>query len=128
MTLLLDTHTFLWFNLGDRRLSSVARALIEDPTHEKWVSPVSYWEIAIKIRLGKYTLPSQYEDFMKKAIAGNGFEILPVEPKHTVVLTTLPLHHRDPFDRLLIAQAMVEDISIISCDVIFDDYPVNRLW
>ena len=128
MKLLLDTHTLLWFGLGDPRLSAAARALIDDPAHDKWVSPASYWEIAIKIRLGKYTLPSEYEDFMEKAIAGNGFEVLPVELKHTAVLTTLPLHHRDPFDRLIIAQAMVEDISVVSSDDAFDAYPVRRLW
>ena len=128
MKLLLDTHTLLWFALGDSQLSAQARGLIDDPAHDMWVSPASDWEIAIKIRLGKYTLPDRYEDFMQKAIAGNGFEVLPVEVKHTAVLTTLPLHHRDPFDRLIIAQAMVEDISVISNDDAFDAYPVRRLW
>ena len=128
MTLLLDTHTFLWFNLGDQRLKASARALIEDPAHAKWVSPASYWEIAIKIRLGKYALPQPYEEFMAKAIDGNGFVILPVEPKHTAVLTTLPFHHRDPFDRLIIAQAMVEGFDVVSGDAVFDSYPVKRLW
>ena len=128
MKLLLDTHTLLWFALGDSQLSAQARGLIDDPAHDMWVSPASYWEIAIKIRLGKYTLPNRYEDFMQKAIVGNGFEVLPIEFKHTAVLTTLPLHHRDPFDRLIIAQAMVEDISVISSDDDFDAYPVRRLW
>ena len=128
MKLLLDTHTLLWFALGDSQLSDQARGLIDDPAHDMCVSPASYWEIAIKIRLGKYTLPNRYEDFMQKAIAGNGFDVLPVEFKHTAVLTTLPLHHRDPFDRLIIAQAMVEDISVISSDDAFDAYPVRRLW
>ncbi len=128
MKLLLDTHTFLWFNLGDARLSATARALIDDTANEKCVSPASYWEIAIKIRLGKYALPKPYEDFMARAIDGNGFVILPVEPNHTAVLTTLPLHHRDPFDRLIIAQAMVEGINVVSCDAVFDAYPIQRLW
>lgn len=71
MKLLLDTHTLLWFALGDSQLSVQARGLIDDPAHDMWVSPASYWEIAIKIRLGKYTLPDRYEDFMQKAIVGN---------------------------------------------------------
>ncbi len=128
MKLFLDTQAFLWFNLGDSRLSATARALIDDSSHDKWVSPASYWEIAIKIRLGKYALPSRYEVFMEKAITGNGFDILPVEPQHTAVLTMLPLHHRDPFDRLIIAQAMVENIFVVSSDAAFDAYPVKRLW
>lgn len=128
MRLLLDTHTFLWFNLGDRRLSAAARATIDDPANEMCVSPASYWEIAIKIRLGKYALPNPYEEFMERAIDGNGFVILPVEPKHTAVLTTLPFHHRDPFDRLIVAQAMAEGIDVVSRDVVFDSYSVRRLW
>src|SRR4030095_4004513 len=90
--------------------------------------PASYWEIAIKIRLQKYTLSQPYEAFMQQGIAGNGFLILPIEPRHTVVLTTLPFHHRDPFDRLIIAQAMVEQISVISGDAAFAAYPVTCIW
>ena len=128
MRVLLDTHAFLWFVLGDAQLSSMAKSHIFDPVNTKLVSPASYWEIAIKIRLGKYTLDEPYEAFMQRAIFGNGFSILAIEPKHTVALTTLPLHHRDPFDRLLIAQAMVEAIPILSVDTAFDAYPVTRMW
>ena len=128
MRVLLDTHAFLWFVLGDAQLSSMAKSHIFDPINAKLVSPASYWEIAIKIRLGKYTLGEPYEAFMQRAIFGNGFRILAIEPKHTVALTTLPLHHRDPFDRLLIAQAMVEQIPIISGDTMFDAYLITRLW
>jgi PIN domain nuclease of toxin-antitoxin system len=126
--MLLDTHTFLWFVLGDPRLTADAKAAIEEPGNEKLVSPASYWEIAIKISLGKYTLSQPYEEFMERGIAENGFVILPIEPKHTAVLTTLPFHHRDPFDRLIIAQAMVEGIVVVSGDAAFDAYPVTRLW
>ena len=128
MSLLLDTHAFLWFVLGDARLSGTALALILDPTNAKLVSPASYWEIAIKIRLGKYALPQPYQSFMQKGIFGNGFKILPVETWHTELLTTLPLHHRDPFDRLLIAQAIVEGIPIVSNDATLDFYAITRLW
>jgi PIN domain nuclease of toxin-antitoxin system len=128
MRVLLDTHAFLWFVLGEAQLSRTALAYILDPDNTKLVSPASYWETAIKIRLGKYTLHEPYEAFMQRGIFGNGFRILPIEPQHTAELTTLPLHHRDPFDRLLIAQAMVEHMPIISDDPMFDAYPITRLW
>ena len=128
MRVLLDTHAFLWFVLGDAQWSSMAKSSILDPLNTKFVSPASYWEIAIKIRLGKYTLHESYEAFMYRGIFSNGFSILPIEPKHTAMLTTLILHHRDPFDRLLIAQAIVEQIPIISGDTVFDAYTITRLW
>lgn len=128
MRVLLDAHTFLWFALGDQKLSSHARSHIEDLGNEKLISPASYWEIAIKISLNKYTLSHPFEEFMQQGIAGNGFIILPVEPKHTATLTTLPHHHRDPFDRLIIVQAMVEQIPVISGDAAFAAYPVTRIW
>ena len=127
MRLLLDTHTLLWFALTDPQLSSAATSLIMDPAHEKLVSPASYWEIAIKISVKKYALSKPYEVFMQEAIDKNGFGILHIEPKHTAAVTTLPFHHKDPFDRLLVAQAMVEDIPIISGDPVLDSYPVKRL-
>jgi len=128
MRLVLDTHAFLWFVLGDGRLSAKAKAAIEDPSNEKLLSPASYWEIAIKISLGKYTLSKPYEEFMGKGISENGFVVLPIEPKHTAILTTLPFHHRDPFDRLIIAQAMVEEAAVVSGDIVFDAYPISRVW
>ena len=101
---------------------------IEDLSNEKLISPASYWEIAIKISLNKYTLSQPYDEFMQKAIADNGFIILPIHPKHTATLTSLPFHHRDPFDRLIIAQAMVERIPVISGDGAFAAYPVTCIW
>jgi PIN domain nuclease of toxin-antitoxin system len=92
------------------------------------VSPASYWEIAIKISVGKYSLAVPYEDFFRGAIDDNGFRLLPIEPRHTAALTTLPYHHKDPFDRLLIAQAMVEGVPLVSADSAFDAYGVTRLW
>ncbi len=128
MRLLLDTHAFLWFVLNDPQLSARAQGLINDPANDILVSPASYWEIAIKVRLGKLNLYSAYDDFMQRGIVGNDFEIIAIEPDHTSVLTTLPLRHKDPFDRLLIAQAMVEAVPIISADPVLDKYPVTRLW
>jgi len=128
MRLLLDTHSFLWFLLDDPKLSQTAKDSIADSDNDIEISPASYWEIAIKISLKKYSLPEPYEQFMERELATNQFRILPIEPKHTAALTSLPFHHRDPFDRLIIAQAMVEQIPIISGDEAFAAYPVTRIW
>jgi len=126
--LLLDTHAFLWFILDDPKLSDKARGLIADPENDAEISPASYWEIAIKISLKKYVLPEPYEIFMNRELKQNNFLILPIELKHTAVLTELPFHHRDPFDRLLIAQARSENIPLVSTDPVMDAYPIKRLW
>jgi PIN domain nuclease of toxin-antitoxin system len=128
MRLLLDTHTFLWFVLGDTQLSSLARGLIEDLGNQKLISPAVYWEIAIKISINKYHLTEPYETFIDRGIRQNGFVILPIEPRHTSILITLPFHHRDPFDRLIIAQAIAEQIPVVGVDTAFNDYPIQRLW
>ncbi len=128
MRLLLDTHALLWFYLDDPQLSAKARSLILDPSHSKWVSPASYWEIAIKIGKHKYTLTKPYEEAMREAIDLNGFGYLHIEPRHTCLLTSLAAHHNDPFDRLLVAQALVEVIPIASADDQLDAYGVQRLW
>ncbi|MGH7200976.1 MAG: type II toxin-antitoxin system VapC family toxin [Planctomycetaceae bacterium] len=124
----MDTHAFLWFVLDDPRLSNAAEALMTDPSNELEISPASYWEIAIKIGLGHYALSEPYQTFMEREIATNQLRTLHIEPKHTAVLTTLPLHHRDPFDRLLAAQALVEQIGIVSADSRMESYGVTRLW
>jgi PIN domain nuclease of toxin-antitoxin system len=96
MRLLLDTHAFLWFVLGDARLSNVAKSAILDPANAKLVSPATYWELAIKVSIGKYTLHEPYERFIERGIYGNGFGILAIEPRHTAAVAALPFHHRDP--------------------------------
>ena len=128
MRLLLDTHAFLWFILDDPKLSAKADALISDPNNDIHVSPASYWEIAIKISLKKYSLPEPYQVFMEREITANDFGILPIEPKHTAAVTDMPFYHRDPFDRLIIAQATVEGIGVVSGDSAFDSYGITRLW
>lgn len=128
MRLLLDTQAFLWFLLGDPKLSEKAAALIADPLNEIEISPASYWEIAIKIGLGKYSLPEPLDTFIEREIAANDMRILPIEPKHAAVLSAMPMHHRDPFDRLIIAQALAEKIAIVGSDPDFDDYGVVRHW
>jgi PIN domain nuclease of toxin-antitoxin system len=128
MRILLDTHAFLWFILDDSQLSKAARTVIEDASNDVEVSPASYWEIAIKIRLRKYSLPRPYQQFMESQMAIDDFRILHIEPKHTSLITTMPFHHNDPFDRLLVAQAIVEGIAIVSIDEQLDPYGVRRLW
>jgi PIN domain nuclease of toxin-antitoxin system len=126
--LLLDTHAFLWFITTDANLSATAKSLISDPGNEILISPASYWETAIKVSIGKYPLSVPFETFITQGINGNRFRILAIEPGHAAVLTTLPFHHRDPFDRMLVAQAQVERISLVSNDAILDLYGINRLW
>ena len=128
MRVLIDTHTLLWFVLNDRQLSRAADAFITDPTNDVSVSPATYWEIAIKVGKKKLNLFAPYDDFMSRGIQGNDFQILPIETRHTSLLTSMPMHHNDPFDRLLIAQALVEQMSIVSVDAAFDSYGVTRLW
>lgn len=128
MRLLLDTHALLWFLLDDPQLSATAKALIVDSANDIEISPASYWEIAIKISIRKYQLPEPLEDFFEREIATNAFRILAIEPRHVAPLTGLSFYHRDPFDRLLIAQAIIESIPIVSNDPAFDAYPVTRLW
>jgi PIN domain nuclease of toxin-antitoxin system len=128
MRLLLDTHAFLWFVMGDGRLSSVARAAIEDDANEKFVSAGSAWEIAIKVSLGKLDLKTPYAALLPREIANNGFSYLTVEVSHTTLVASLPFHHRDPFDRLLIAQALAEGMSIVSADAAIEPCGVARVW
>lgn len=128
MRALLDTHAFLWFLLDDPRLGAAARRLIEDPSNQILVSPATLWEIAIKIGLGKYVLPEPYESFVDSQLALNGFDILPILPRHTARLTDMPFHHRDPFDRLLVAQALAEGIALVSIDPRLEEYGIGRVW
>ncbi|BAZ17753.1 hypothetical protein NIES4071_96330 [Calothrix sp. NIES-4071] len=128
MKLLLDTHAFLWFVLNDSTLSQVARDLIVDPLNDILISPASYWEIAIKVSIGKYQVPENFETWMEHQIEVNELEILPIKVAHAAALVTLPFHHKDPFDRLLVAQALTENIPIISLDAVLDNYTVTRYW
>lgn len=128
MRLLLDTQAFLWFVLNDARLSPTARGLVVDPGNELLFSPASYWEIAIKVSLGKYQVPGSFRDFMDRQIAINRLTILPITVAHAAVVASLPFHHRDPFDRLLIAQSLVENVPLVSSDSIVDAYGVVRHW
>jgi len=125
---LLDTHAFLWFALNDSRLSATARDCMKDSASELLFSPASYWEIAIKISIGKYRLPEDFVNFMRDQIEQNELTVLPITIAHAAAVSSLPFHHRDPFDRLLIAQATVEDAPLLSSDGVFDKYPIPRIW
>lgn len=128
MNILLDTHTFLWFVNDDPRLSQPARVLIETQETQPFLSAASLWEIAIKISLGKLGLQQSYETFIPEQLAINGISILNIALEHTAALTTLPFHHRDPFDRLIAVQAKIEKLPLISADPAFDAYAITRVW
>jgi PIN domain nuclease of toxin-antitoxin system len=128
MIALLDTHTFLWFITGDRSISKRAREIIDTPSNRPLLSIASLWEIAIKVSIGKLTLHKEYDDMMTEQLSHNGIELLPIDFAHLTAVSKLPLHHRDPFDRLIIAQAMSENIPLVSADVAFDAYDITRIW
>lgn len=128
MNLLLDTHVLLWFLNDDPQLVSTAKLLIEEPAHRKFVSVATCWEIAIKVGLKKLDLGEPATTFLPRELATNHFDLLRIELVHATFVEALPKHHKDPFDRLLAAQALVEHIPLVSADAIFDQYGVNRLW
>lgn len=127
--LLLDTHTFIWFIQGNPKLSVGARSLIEDVGNDKLLSVASAWEMHIKERLGRLPVGRPLADLIPEQIEKNGFTLLSLELRHLAPISTLPLHHGDPFDRLLIAQALVEGVPLVSGDTAFDSYAgLERLW
>jgi PIN domain nuclease of toxin-antitoxin system len=126
--LLLDAHALLWFFWDDSQLSANAKARIEDAGNRKLVSIATCWEIAIKAGLGKLDLGEPSRSFLSREITRNNFELLPVSLDHATTVEGLMMHHRDPFDRLLVAQSMVENLSVVSTDAVFDKYGVSRLW
>jgi PIN domain nuclease of toxin-antitoxin system len=128
MNYLLDTHTFLWFIDKSPEISVSASQLIELTTEDIYLSTASLWEIAIKHSLGKLKLPSPFLPFVTQELQKNIFLLLPIRIPHLDEVAVLPFHHRDPFDRMLIAQAISEDLTIIGADQVFDLYSVKRYW
>lgn len=128
MRLILDSHALIWYVDRDDLLSPGAHAAIDDPDHGLWVSAATVWEIAIKTGLGKLTLSLPYRDWMAQALADLDAKILPVTIEAADIQRRLPWHHRDPFDRLIIAQAMAEDVPVVSNDDLFDSYGIRRIW
>lgn len=127
MKLLLDTHAFLWFVDDSPALSARGKSFLE-AENELFLSIGSLWEIAIKLRLGKLSVAMPTESLMTEQLAANDIEILPISVPHLIQISTLPLHHRDPFDRLIIAQSIVERMPVVSADPAFDEYPIERFW
>ena len=128
MKLLLDTHALLWFLADDPRLSASARTTMEDPANPRLLFPVSLQESAIKVQLDKLRLDEPFAVMFPAQLTLNRIELLPIQVAHIEPLTTLPLHYKDSFDRLIAATALVEDLTLVSADPDFDAYGVTRLW
>jgi PIN domain nuclease of toxin-antitoxin system len=127
MKLLLDTHTFLWFVNDNFKLSNHLKDLIEDENNVSYLSIASLWEMSIKFNLGKLTLDPNYEEFVEREVTTSSIKLLNIELEHLKVNAVLPFHHRDPFDRLIIAQSIVFNIPIVSVDSAFDKYSVTLI-
>jgi len=125
---LIDTHALLWFAAGSRSLSTAARRRIEDSRHERCVSVASIWEISIKLSLGKLRLDVELSELVAQDVLGAGLTLLDVRAEHAVAVAQLPFHHRDPFDRMLAAQAIVEGLDVVTADRVFAKYGVKRIW
>jgi PIN domain nuclease of toxin-antitoxin system len=125
--LLLDTHALLWFAAGDPRLGRSARRALERKDAEVYLSAASVWEMAIKASLGRLTLPAPVGEYVR-AKAASGLRLLPIGTEHAAAVEALPLHHRDPFDRLLASQARAERLTLVTADPIFRRYGVKTVW
>ena len=128
MRLLVDSHTLIWAVDDPARLSSAASAALQDPANELLLSAATVWEIAIKVGLNKLNLTLPFRQWMNQAIADLGLALLPITVEYAAVQSGLPDHHRDPFDRLIIAQALTEAVPVVSADPGLDTYGVTRLW
>ena len=128
MKYLLDTHTLLWITTDDPKLSKKAKNIYLDAENEILLSIASIWELAIKSSIGKITFQKDLDEFVDVHIKGNNIEILKIELPHVLRIEKLPFHHRDPFDRLIIAQAIEDNLKILGANNIFDKYKVKRIW
>jgi len=124
---LFDTHTFIWWDSDPSKLSVAALAFLQDPANTIYLSVVSAWEILIKLPLGKLTLQTPLQIILAQQQA-NGIQILPVQLDHVLTVASLPTVHKDPFDRLLVAQAISEGSVLLSADQVFNHYPVSIVW
>lgn len=128
MRLLLDTHTVLWFWWDDPRLSGSALETILNPTNQKFVSLATPWEVAIKVSLKKLDVGGPPGDIFQRYMPKSRFAWYPIRRRQVNVLATLPFHHKDPFDRMIVAQALAEGIPIVSADAQLDVYGITRIW
>jgi PIN domain nuclease of toxin-antitoxin system len=127
MKALLDTHTFLWAILNDDRLSKRAQETFTGP-NDLWLSVASVWEILIKVKVGKLPLPQPAGPYLIKKLGENKIEILPISLDHVLRIEELPEHHRDPFDRMLVAQSLEEKLPLVTADQVFERYSVEVIW
>ena len=127
MNLLLDTHALIWFITLDKNLPDKTKSIIEDADNRCWVSIASLWEIGIKHSLGKLNIEIRLDELFK-IIEESGFEILTITPQHTLAVASLAFHHRDPFDRMLVSQAISDKLIIVTKDSILKQYAVETLW
>lgn len=128
MNALLDTHTFLWWITDDRRLSNKIRSVLGNGRNTIYFSAASGWEIAVKAKLNKLTLPTNIGGFVGEHLTENGFEILPIHLEHALHVYTLPIYHRDPFDRILIAQSQLENLPLLTIDSEISRYDTKVIW
>lgn len=128
MNLLLDTHAFYWWDQEPAKLSATAATAIADPTNVVFVSVVNVWEIVLKTEIGKMTLQDSIDQIVQLQCDLNGFRMLPIEYRHVLALRGLPYHHKDPFDRILMAQSIADGLTLVTKDPLFANYPVATLW
>lgn len=128
MRLLLDTHALIWLASQDDKLSDKAKELILDIENELFLSVASIWEMSIKASLGKLILQQPIAQIISEQVQSNGLQLINIETAHALAVASLPWHHRDPFDRLIIAQSQLENLTILGCDTTMDAYEVKRVW
>ncbi|HET7892062.1 MAG TPA: type II toxin-antitoxin system VapC family toxin [Candidatus Sulfotelmatobacter sp.] len=127
MKALLDTHAFLWSISDDERLSRKAQQIFTG-SNDLWLSVASIWEILIKVKSGKLPLPEPSGPYLVRELSENGIEVLPIKLDHVLRIENLTAHHRDPFDRILIAQSIEEKLPLVTADPVFERYPVKLIW
>jgi PIN domain nuclease of toxin-antitoxin system len=128
MKVMLDTHCLLWWAMDDANLSSQVKNIISDPEVDVFISTASVWEICIKYRKGKLDLPKEPEKIIKDLVEESGFQCIPIHNRHCYQETQLPMIHGDPFDRMIIAQSLVENLTLLSKDQEIREYPVTTIW
>lgn len=128
MKILIDTHALLWLITDDKKLSTKSKLYFTDPENELYFSMASFWEICIKTSIGKLSLSTSWEQTLKEELSFNSVQLLPISTEHCVQVSKLPFYHRDPFDRLIIAQAVVDELHIMSIDEHFEHYPISLIW
>jgi PIN domain nuclease of toxin-antitoxin system len=128
MKILIDTHALLWLITDNKKLSKNSKIYFTDPKNELYFSMASFWEICIKVSIGKLSLSTNWEQTIKEELNFNSVQLLPISTKHCIQVNKLPFHHRDPFDRLIIAQAVVEEFHVMSIDEHFVHYPISLIW